>query len=96
MTTLVTIIGVVLPLVAAVSWALRFVFKELSNDLKEHTKAANRQAQTNNKVAEAVNKNTKVTETGLEIQDQTLIFLKSLNGKLTKAAAATAEEVRDE
>lgn len=53
--------------------------------MRAHTKAANTQAQANNKLSHAVDRNT-------ESNEEVLSFMKNLNGKLAKATIQTVKE----
>ena len=86
---LVSLLGV---LAAALIWMLKWAIGHYGDDIQAHTKAANNLAKasenlakSNKQMAEAVKKNT-------ESNDQVLIFMKNLNGKLAKATIQTVKE----
>lgn len=85
--------------VAGLIWVVKYFAKTLSQDLKEHTKAAQQQRQASLKAAKAsmslektvkeVGKQAEIT--GLNSQEQ-LRFMKKLNGKLENAIVQKVTE----
>lgn len=63
---------------AAVTWVAKYALKELSRDLKEHTKAAQELTQASKEQKKA--------------SSEVLAFMKNLNGKLTGATIQTIKE----
>lgn len=63
---------------AGVIWLAKYFAKELSEDLKEHTKAAVQQ--------------TKAAEEQTEASKEVLKFMRNLNGKLEKATIQKVQE----
>lgn len=74
----ITALGIVVTAVAALVWIVKFLMLQMRASLDRNAKA-------HLKVAEATNKNTKVSE-------ETLKFLRALNGKVAKAAIQTVKE----
>ncbi len=71
-------IGFATSMGAGVIWVVKYLAKELSRDLQEHTKAAIGQQETNKGVGRFIKENTD--------------FMKNLNGKLTGATIQTIKE----
>lgn len=75
-------IGIVGTSVAALIWIVKFLMQEMRRSLDDNAKA-------HLKVAQATDKNTRVSQ-------ETLLFLKALNGKVAKATIQTVKEQRVE
>lgn len=71
-------LGIVVTAVAALVWIVKFLMLQMRASLDRNAKAHLR-------VAEATNKNTQVSE-------ETLKFLRALNGKVAKATIQTVKE----
>ena len=78
-------LGVLATAVAGIVWLARYFARELSKDLKEHTKAAIGQQQSNKEVARA-------SKEQAEASREVLAFMKNLNGKLANATIQTIKE----
>ncbi len=77
-TVALTALGIVITAVAALVWIVKFLMLQMRASLDRNAKA-------HLKVAQATNKNTKVSE-------ETLKFLRALNGKVAKATIQTVKE----
>lgn len=71
-------IGLAASSVGGLIWLAKFVAKTLGEDLKAHTKAAERQTAASKKQTEA--------------SQEVLSFMKNLNGKLAKITKQTIQE----
>lgn len=77
-TVSISAIGLAATAVAGVMWVVKYLAKELSRDLREHTKAA----------VEL----TKAAQEQKEASSEVLKFMRNLNGKLAKATIQTVQE----
>ena len=77
--------GVLTVTVAAIVWVMKYFATELSVDLKEHTRAADRQSSSNDKLSKAVDKNTQAS-------GEMVTFMKALNGKLGHITRQAVDE----
>lgn len=84
---------------AGVVWLAKYFARELSEDLKAHTKAAEQQKEASLKSAKAseklertVDRVGKQAELSARNSEEQLIFMKALNGKLAKATIQTVQE----
>lgn len=75
---LLAALGIVLASVTALVWIVKFLMIEIKSSLDGSAKA-------HEKVAKATDKNT-------EVSNETLKFLKALNGKVAKATIQTVKE----
>ncbi len=71
--------------VTALIWVVKYVTKELAEDLKEHTKASVAAAQASKELKQTVAKVGKQAELSAANSQEQLKFMKKLNGKLEKA-----------
>lgn len=82
------ITGSFIMLIGALIWTLKYFARTLSVDMKEHTKAAIKQVDTNKKLIKA-------TEANTESSEQMIQFMTNLNGKLRKATIDTLRENKE-
>lgn len=85
--------------VLGIIWVAKYFAKELSKDLKAHTRAAEQQRQASLKSAQAseklestVRKVGEQAELSAKNSEEQLRFMKALNGKLAKATIQTVQE----
>lgn len=78
-------LAIVATTVAGIIWLAKYFAKTLSKDLREHTKAAIAQADSNGKLAQSNDKLT-IAVDGMQS------LLDSLNGKVAKAVVQTIQE----
>lgn len=71
--------------IGGVIWLAKYFAKELSKDLREHTKAAVNQTVASKDAAKASREQTVASK-------EVLTFMKALNGKLAKATIQTVQE----
>lgn len=69
------IIGVLATLAGGLIWVVKYFADSLTKDLKEHTKAATTQSETNQLVARRMKDSQKIDK-------EMLAFMRSLNGEL--------------
>lgn len=96
-------IGLASTAVVGLIWVVKYFAKELSNDLKEHTKAAQAQQEAAIKSTEAsVSLEKTVKDVGRKAElsaktsEEQLEFMKKLNGKLENAIVQKVSEQRVE
>jgi hypothetical protein len=78
--------------VAGLVWVVKFFAKELSKDLREHTKAAMQQQDASLKSAQASERLRETVEKVGKNAEEQYQFMKNLNGKLAKATIQTVQE----
>jgi len=71
--------------IAGLIWVLKYVTKELSKDLREHTKASVAAAQASKELKQTVAKVGQQAELSAANSEEQLKFMKKLNGKLENA-----------
>lgn len=79
------VFGLLAVSIGAIVWAMKWFATSFSKDIKEHTKAAQKQVVSNDKLVSATLANTEASE-------QMIAFMKNLNGKLAKATNDTIKE----
>lgn len=77
--------GILAVTIGGILWFGKYFARYLVKALIAHTKASDRQVQSNTKLTQAVVKNT-------ESNQEVLTFMKNLNGKLAKATIQTVQE----
>lgn len=92
-------IGLASTTVLAIIWIAKYSVKELSKDLRAHTRAAEQQREASLKAAEAstrlektVRKVGEQAELSAKNSQEQLQFMRNLNGKLAKATIQTVKE----
>jgi len=78
--------------VGALVWVMKYFAKQLTQDIKEHTRAAVQQREASLKSATASEQLEKTVRTVGKNSEQQLKFMKALNGKLAKATIQTVQE----
>ena len=71
--------------IAGLIWVLKYVTKELSKDMREHTKASVAAAQASKELKQTVAKVGQQAELSAANSEEQLKFMKKLNGKLENA-----------
>lgn len=89
-------IGLAVTTVGGLIWVLKYFAKELSKDLKEHTKAAQLSAQASKSLEATVKKVGQQAELTARNSEEQLKFMQRLNGKLEKAVIQKVTEQRVE
>lgn len=80
-------LGLAATTVAALIWVVKYFAQTLSEDLREHTKAAT-------ELTNAAKQQTKASLTAAKSNDQVLTFMKKLNGKLEGAVQDKLNETK--
>ena len=75
-------IALVATTVGGLIWLSKFVANTLGKDLKEHTKAAIHQTNSNKELTKASLEQTKASKEQTKASGEVLTFMKNLNGKL--------------
>lgn len=78
-------IGLAATAVGGVIWVVKYLAKTLSQDLKEHTKAAVEQIVASKELQKTVHRVGKQAELSAKNSEEQLLFMKKLNGKLEHA-----------
>ena len=85
-------IGLAATLAGGIIWLAKYFAKELSTDLKEHTKAATNLSVASTQLEKAVVKVGKQAELTAANSEEQLKFMKKLNGKLENAIIQKVSE----
>ena len=80
----------------AVIWLAKYFAKQLSKDLREHTKAAQQQVAASEKQAVASTAAAAASEEQRAASNEVLTFMKKLNGKLPKLVEEKIEQATSE
>ena len=88
-TVAIAAIGLAVTAIGGVIWLAKYFAKELSKDLREHTKAAVNQTV-------AAEEATRASREQVAASSEIMTFMKALNGKLAKATIQTVQEQRVE
>lgn len=86
-TIALALIALITTLVGIVGWAVRYAMKEIVLALRQHSKAAIKQSETNNLVASKI-------EASQKVDEELLTFMQHLNGKLKEAVHEKQNKVK--